>query len=209
MNNLLQNLKTIKLWRSILISIAIGTIVGVTTVLGQRVLSANWNWIADSGTVWLIPAFFVASLASTKVKAAVLCTITLLSTVLGYYGYSMLIQNVSHSMFYILVWVMTAIVGGIIFGIASFLWSIDRTWKHRFGSALIGGVFITEGLFILLHWQDYSHMLSSGIFKIIIGFLLVIVLERSNKERIPSLLAMLPIILLGGVGYEILFFITS
>lgn len=209
MNNLLHNLKTMKLWRSILISIIIGTIVGVTTVLGQGVLPADWNWLSNSGTVWLIPVFFVAALASTKVKAVALGIITLFSTVLGYYGYSMLVQNVPHSMFYILVWVVAAIVGGIIFGVSGFLWSMDRTWKHRFGSALIGGVFITEGLFILLHWQDYSHMLSSGIFKIIIGFILVIVLERSNKERISSLLAMLPIIFLGGVGYEILLFITS
>jgi hypothetical protein len=209
MNHPLEQTKSLKLWHCILISIGVGTIVGIATVLGQGVLSEQWNWIANSGTIWLIPVFFVSALASTKVQAAAVGVITLLCTVLGYYGYAMIVQNVAHSMFYLSVWFVAAVIGGIIFGMAGFLWRHDRAWMHKFGSALIGGVFITEGLFILVHWQDYSHMLSSGIVKVFVGLLLVLVLERSNKQRGASLLAMLPVIVLGGIGYGILSFITS
>lgn len=71
--------KQIKPWIHILLSIVIGIIVGVLTILGQGVLPVNWNWLVNSGTVWLIPPFFIAALAPTKLKAAISGVITLLS----------------------------------------------------------------------------------------------------------------------------------
>ncbi|TYR80500.1 hypothetical protein FZC66_08975 [Priestia megaterium] len=189
---------------NILLSAIVGLIVGILTVLGQGVLPGNWNSLANSGTVWLLPAFFMGALSSTKGKSAISAIITLLGMVTGYYAYAMLIQNVSHSLYYILVWTVAAVIGGSIFGIAGYLWGKDRGPLHKYGSALIGGVFITEGLHLFLNLSDYIHMWHTGVVQIIVGVSLVLALERSNKERIASLLALIPIIVLGVIGYAIL-----
>ncbi|WP_258000490.1 DUF6518 family protein [Bacillus sp. Marseille-P3661] len=42
----------------LLLSVIIGILVGILTVLGQGILPGSWNSLANSGTVWLIPAFF-------------------------------------------------------------------------------------------------------------------------------------------------------
>lgn len=193
-----------KLWKNIFISVVVGIIVGVITILGQKVLPAEWNWIANSGSVWLIPPFFVAALAKTKRQSVVVGIINLLSILLGYYGYAILIRGNYESLYYLLLWIIVGLISGTIFGIAGFLWNKDNTWKHKFGSALIGGVFISEGIFIVSHWNDYSHMIASGFIKIAIGIILILILERSKKDRVSSMLMTIPVILLGSIGYLIL-----
>nr|WP_127530527.1 DUF6518 family protein [Paenibacillus kobensis] len=187
-----------------LFSAGAGIIVGILTVLGQGVLPGNWGSLANSGTVWLIPAFYVGGLGPSKLKSALASILTLCGMVMGYYGYAMIIQDVAHSIYYILVWTGAAILGGLIFGIAGYLWGQDQGSKHKYGSALISGVFITEGLDLYLHMDDYGHMLPVGAVKITVGFILLLVLERSNKDRVASLLALIPVIVLGMIGYQIL-----
>lgn len=169
-------------WEYMLVSAVVGIIVGILTVLGQRVLPGNWNSVANSGTVWLIPAFFIGALGSMKARSVIASIITLFGMVLGYYGYAMVIQDVAHSIFFITVWM---------------------------GAAVIGGVFITEGLNLFLHIEDYRHMLAVGGVQILVDFVLVLVLERSTKERVASLLTLLPVIVLGMIGYQILYYITT
>ncbi|WP_240040977.1 DUF6518 family protein [Paenibacillus ginsengarvi] len=205
---MISRLKTLNFRQYMLFSAGVGIVVGILTVLGQEVLPGNWGSLANSGTAWLIPAFFVGGLGPSKLKAAVASILTLCGMVTGYYGYAMTIQDVAHSVFYILVWAGAAILGGLIFGIAGFLWGQDQGSKHKYGSALIGGVFITEGLDLYLHIDDYGHMLPVGAVKITVGFILLLVLERSNKERVASLLALIPVIVLGLIGYQILHSIT-
>lgn len=47
-----------------------------------------------------------------------------------------------------------------------------------------------------------------GVVQIAIGIVLVLVLERTNKERISSLLIALLIVVLGIIGYQILHILT-
>ncbi|MEH7095034.1 DUF6518 family protein [Neobacillus vireti] len=197
-----------KLWNGVFISFFIGIIVGILTVLGQGVLPGSWNLLANSRVSWLLPSFFIGAMGSTKTKSASFSMISLLGMFIGYYGYAMQIQNVPHSLYFILIWTGAAIVGGTIFGIAGFLWRRDNGVKHKFGSALIGGVFISEGLDKFIHINDYRHMLNVGLVQIVIGFTLFLVLERTNKGRIFSLIMALPILILGIIGFQILHFLT-
>lgn len=192
----------------VILSVIIGIFIGILTVLGQGILPGSWNYLANSGTVWLLPSFFIGALGSTKIRAVRLSILSIFGMVAGYYGYSMLVQDVSHSIYYILVWFGTAVVGGIIFGLGGFLWKRENGFKHRFGSSLIGGVFITQGLDIFIHINDYRHMLDVGIVQIVIGLLLLLFLERTNKERISSLFWLLPVVILGIVGYQLLHLLT-
>lgn len=209
MSNSVSWLRRLNFGEYILLSVVVGIIVGILTVLGQGVLPGNWNSLANSGTIWLIPAFFVGARGTTMSKASIASTLALLGMVTGYYGYSMVVQDVAHSLFFITLWVGVAIIGGVIFGFAGFLWGRDKSSKHKYGSALLGGVFITEGLNLFVHIDDYRHMLAVGIVQIIVGFILILVLEHSTKERVTSLLAVFPVIVLGMIGYQMLYILTS
>lgn len=38
----------------------LGLLVGILTVIGQAYLPGNFNSIANSGAIWLIPAYFIS-----------------------------------------------------------------------------------------------------------------------------------------------------
>ncbi|MFK4432249.1 hypothetical protein ABH962_003604 [Bacillus sp. RC54] len=162
-----------------LIPIIVGIIVGILTKLGQGILPGHWNSLANLGSVWLVPSFFVASFSYSKRTAILSGILALLGMVLGYYGYAIVIKNVAHSIYFISVWIVCAFIGGTIFGTAGFLWKDTTNPLHKFGSALISGVFVTDGLHILLNFEDYSHMLPVGYTEVIVGIILILVLERS------------------------------
>jgi len=194
--------------RIFLIPIIVGIIVGILTKLGQGILPGHWNSLANLGSVWLVPSFFVASFSYSKRTAILSGILALLGMVLGYYGYAIVITNVAHSIYFISVWIVCAFIGGTIFGIAGFLWKDTTNPLHKFGSALISGVFVTDGLHILLNFEDYSHMLPVGYTEVIVGIILILVLERSNANRISSFLMMVPITILGLIGYKLLSLFT-
>ncbi|HDR7735270.1 DUF6518 family protein [Bacillus thuringiensis] len=194
--------------RIVLIPIIVGIIVGILTKLGQGILPGHWNSLANLGSVWLVPSFFVASFSYSKRTAILSGILALLGMVLGYYGYAIVIKNVAHSIYFISVWIVCACIGGTIFGIAGFLWKDTTNPLHKFGSALISGVFVSDGLHILLNFEDYSHMLPVGYTEVIVGIILVLVLERSNANRISSFLMMVPITILGLIGYKLLSLFT-
>ena len=191
--------------RIVLLPIVVGIIVGILTKLGQGILPGNWHSLANLGSVWLVPSFFVASLSYSKRTAMLSGILALLGMVLGYYGYAIVIKNVAHSIYFISVWTC---IGGTIFGIAGFLWKDTTTPLHKFGSALLSGVFVTDGLHILLNFEDYSHMLPVGYTEVIVGIILILVLERSNAYRVSSFLMMIPITILGLIGYNLLSLFT-
>jgi len=194
--------------RIFLIPIIVGIIVGILTKLGQGILPGHWNSLANLGSVWLVPSFFVASFSYSKRTAILSGILALLGMVLGYYGYAIVITNVAHSIYFISVWIVCACIGGTIFGIAGFLWKDTTNPLHKFGSALISGVFVTDGLHILLNFEDYSHMLPVGYTEVIVGIILILILERSNANRISSFLMMVPITILGLIGYKLLSLFT-
>ncbi|MDT3499224.1 DUF6518 family protein, partial [Bacillus toyonensis] len=197
MDKTLKIIKSNMFLRIFLIPIIVGIIFGILTKLGQGILPGNWNSLANLGSVWLVPSFFVASLSYSKRTAMLSGILALLGMVLGYYGYAIIIKNVAHSFYFISVWIVCACIGGTIFGISGFLWKDTTNPLHKFGSALISGVFVTDGLHILLNFEDYSHMLPVGYTEITVGIILILVLERSNANRISSFLVVIPIIILG------------
>lgn len=88
--------------RIVLLPIVVGIIVGILTKLGQGILPGNWHSLANLGSVWLVPSFFVASLSYSKRTAMLSGILALLGMVLGYYGYAIVIKNVgSLDLFYI------------------------------------------------------------------------------------------------------------
>ena len=67
-----------KLKRYVL-TIMIGVFVGIFTLIGQKYLPMNLNFLANSASMWLIPAFFIPYFLKTdKGNSIILSTISLI-----------------------------------------------------------------------------------------------------------------------------------
>ena len=102
-------------------------------------------------------------------------------------------------------WMGCAAAGGAVFGTAGHLWRHRTRRWHLLGSALLSGVFLADGINMLLHLNDYRHMIPVPVAEIIVGSVLVLLLERGKRDRIRGYAALAPIVLLGLAGYMILF----
>lgn len=49
-----------RLGKNSVVSYILGLVVGVLTLIGQKYLPMNLNFLANSGAVWLIPAFLLS-----------------------------------------------------------------------------------------------------------------------------------------------------
>jgi hypothetical protein len=169
--------------------------VGVLTFVGQGKLPGSWNHIANSGAVWLVPVFFIGSLMPTDKSAAASGIGTLIGTVVGYYGTAQLVQGGPSAFYGTAFWIGMAIISGPMLGVAGRWWRRERLSRRVVAIALLGGIFISEGLYLL--WN--IHELPAGWGGIVIGILIPLFLGRSVKDRL-FVLAILPLVVLLGIA---------
>jgi hypothetical protein len=72
--------------RRLLVIALLGISAGVLTLLGQGVLDANWNRLANSGAVWLMVGFLAGSRMPSISWAVVAGIATLIAAIAGYYA---------------------------------------------------------------------------------------------------------------------------
>jgi hypothetical protein len=175
------------------IMILAGLGVGALTVLGQGSLPGSWNHFANSGAMWLLAAFLIGALMPSYRWAAPAGVVTLFGALAGYtlttatIGYA---YTVSAFAF----WGAVGLVGGPVFGAAGRGWRSPDIRLRVIGLALLGGVFAAEGWYYMN--RSLQDFLAGWLF-IAIGLLLAVLLARSNKERLYTLLVMLPITMVG------------
>jgi hypothetical protein len=172
----------------------VGVTTGVVTVLGQGVLDAQWNRLANSGAIWLLVAFLVGSIMPTRPWAAAAGVGTLVGAVIGYYVAAVAIAGASASPGSLVIWTGTALVGGPVYGLAGRLWREPEPRPRALAIALMGGVFCAEGLFTLVRIPDLAAV---GWVELAGGVVLTFALGRSSRDRSMAL-AMLPFVVLAG-----------
>jgi hypothetical protein len=190
----------------IIMAVVTGFIVGMLTLLGQAYLPGNLNSLANLGPVWLVPAFFVSAMGDRVWKSMLAGWLCLTGMVGGYYWFEPVWNH--HAFFigrWLIVWLLIAIVAGAIFGTAGYLWRHREHRWHSLGSALLAGVFLADGINMLLHYASYSHMIPVPITEIVVGALLILLLERNKQDRLRGYAVLVPIVALGLIGYGILF----
>lgn len=175
-------------------SIILGLLVGILTVIGQAYLPSSFNSIANSGAMWLIPAYFIA-MRFLKIKQSIIsCILCLLGSVLGYYTFESIWNNhafnfISYMMIF---WIICSFIAGTIFGIAANFGKYSKNkYINSIGKSMLPAVFMAEGLNILIHRKDYLHMIAVGYAGIIISLILIMIIYKKNilkKETILSLL---------------------
>jgi len=192
-------------FRNIVWIVGIGFAFGALTVLGQATLPGSWNHFANSGAVWLIAAFVVGVLMPSVIWATLGGFISLVMALAGYTAVITLL-GLTYPFSTIAFWCAVALVGGPIFGLAGQWWRYTTgSWRHAASAALMGGVFIAEGWYMLTIIQDTL----AGWVSILIGGLLAILLPHSWKDRSRSLAALIPIVLLGIGAFALLARLTS
>jgi hypothetical protein len=163
-------------WRLVIVVAAVGLAVGALSFLAQGWLSGDWSYLGNSGVVWLVPAFFMGALARSQRRAAVAGLGTLAGCLAGYFIAGTL-WGVPYARLIILYWAGVAIVVGPLLGLAGRWWRDARQWRRAVALALLGGVFVAEGIYTLL---VNSH-LSVGWPLIGAGMLVPLLLGRSAR----------------------------
>jgi Family of unknown function (DUF6518) len=182
-----------KLSRTFFLVTALGFAIGVLTVVGQGGLPGNWTTLANSGAVWLAAAFLVGSFMPTDRRAAAAGVVALIGAVVGYYAsVPFIVEGAAADARSVAIWVVVALVGGPVFGIAGRWWHSDRSTRRIAASALLGVIFFAEGLDRILR---NPHLGAVGWTMMAVGVAVPLILGRTNKERLWGLAAELPMVL--------------
>ena len=176
-----------------------GLALGLLTLLGQAVLPGNWNTLVNSGAIWLLPTFFLGATIAGAGWAALAGLGLLLCAVLGYFLSAQVFFGISFSFAGAAFWGIVALIGGPVFGLAGNWWRSVRLYRQVVAVALLGGEFITEGIYYLLVIPE--HKAASGWVMMAAGLLLIILLARSKRVRWYALFALPLAILLGAGAY--------
>lgn len=204
-----MNLSKRKIFKGIY-ALLLGLLTGILTVLGQKYLPGSLNSLANSGAIWLIPAFFMATATKKKLPAFILCAETLIVCVISYYWTESIINKHTFVFggFYFYLWLICAVIAGIIFGFGAYLYRQKSTHYH-WGASLLPAVFLAEGFSEIIHLSDYMHMLSAVIGRIVLGLVLYFIIYKKAYYHRKSLISFCSYTVLGIIGYEFLFRLTT
>ena len=189
-----------------ILAIILGLVVGVLTLIGQKYLPINLNFLANSGSVWLIPAFLLSYFEKgnrwQSVAAAIIC---LLGCVYGYYIFEAVLNH--HAFMFVggtLLWSVVALFAGAVFGLGAFFANQENSKLKYFGLNLLPAVFTAEGLENVIHIKDYFHMIPAVIAKIVIGVILYLIVNRKDMIKLKNILSYIIITIFGIAGFTVL-----
>jgi hypothetical protein len=197
--------------RKFIISLLIGLLIGLLTLLGQKVLPPNLNFLANSGAVWMIPAFLVSFRSAEERTGGVIMSVCcLLGCVLGYYISEVGLND--HAMitnFYFFLWLAMALPAGMLAGLAGWYGRKDDSPWQPFGRSLISALFFSEGGIKLIHLPDYLHMVYGIALMMVIGAVAYFLINGRNSLKVRNLLALTVLTALGLAAHQLLYLITS
>ena len=173
----------------------VGVAVGVVTLIGQSMLSAEWNRLANSGAIWLLASFLVGSRMPTIGRAAIAGMATLVLAVVSYYVAAK-VAGAGVSTRMVVIWVGTALVGGPVYGAAGYWWRTGPLVRRVIAIGLMGGIVTAEGVSTLLRIPDLAAV---GWVEAVAGLGLVILLGRSRANAC-SASPCVPFVVLAGVA---------
>ena len=193
-----------RLKKYILASI-VGAVVGVLTLVGQKYLPMNLNFLANSGAVWLIPAFLLSYFGKGSRRHTIAVTIVcLLGCVYGYYILEAIVNHHAILDKGTFLWSAVAFVAGAVFGLGAFFANQEDSKLKYFGQNLLPAVFTAEGLDNVIHIRDYSHMVPAVIMKIIIGVVLYLVINQRSAAKPKNILSYAILTVLGIIAFAVL-----
>lgn len=194
----------------VLCAFLIGLLTGILTVVGQKYLPGSLNSLANSGAIWLIPAFFVAVRAKRLLPSIFLCIETLAVCVVSYYVFEAVMNSHSFTFdgYFFYLWLGCAVVFGAVFGAGASFYS-RKEWNYHWGASLLPVAFLTEGLNELIHLPSYAHMMLAVIGRIVIGIALYFIIYRKDCLKCKPLISFGVLSVLGVAVFEVIYRLAS
>lgn len=155
------------------LALLVGLVWGAATSGLQTVLPWPFSGLANAVSPWVAPAFAIGALSRRSWVAAAAGVLVCIGEVGGYYATSAVRDfGVNPSM--VALWVATALIGGPLFGAAGWYWRRAQSlrWTGA-ASALMGGVFLTEGA---VTYGIYLQYTGDAVVFCVLGALLVVAL---------------------------------
>jgi hypothetical protein len=184
--------------RRAMLAIGVGLATGAMTLLGQAVLDAEANRLANSGALWLTVAFGIGAVMASDREAVVAGIATLLLALVGY-QLAAWAAHASLGASGLVIWSGTAVVGGPVFGLAGRRWRVDTGRSRVLAIALLGAVFVAEGAYTLIAIPNLG---PTGWVEVLVGLGVPFLLGRDRRERLSALVRLVPLSLLGLLAYE-------
>lgn len=187
-------------------AIGLGLAVGIVTLIGQKYLPMNLNFLANSGAIWLVPAFLLSYFWKKDIVHSIAVTIIcLLGCVYGYYIFEAVLNRHGFTLAGgALLWSVVALLAGAVFGLGAFFANQKHSKLKYLGANLLPAVFTAEGLDNVIHIEDYSHMIPAVIMKIIIGVILYLVVNRKDAVELKNIGSYAVATALGVFGFAVL-----
>lgn len=196
-----------KYGKNYILAVITGALVGALTLIGQKYLPVNLNFLANSGSVWLIPAFLLSySGKGNKVHAIFAAAACLLGCVYGYYIFESVLNRHAFQLDRgVLLWSCVGLAAGTVFGLGAYVANQEHSRLKSFGLNMLPAVFTAEGLDNVLHIEDYAHMVPAVIMKIIIGVVLYLAVNGKDAARPQNMISYAVITALGTAAFIVLF----
>jgi Family of unknown function (DUF6518) len=151
--------------------LAIGAAIGVATSFAQARLPMPWAALANSASPWLAGGFAAGALQSRRGTAVAAGLSACVLEVLGYYVISMA-RGFPASHAYVVFWIVCALVGGPLFGLAGWTWRRETGRPRVIGAAFLPGTFIAEAIGAYLLRLHYT---ADAVLYLVIGTILLVV----------------------------------
>jgi hypothetical protein len=184
---------------------AVGLLAGVATQLGQSLLPDGISQAANSISPWLLVAFLLGSRMPDRRWAALAGFGALAFALLGYYGMVQLRFGYGGSTGALVLWLIGALVGGPVFGVAGWTWRFEDGWRPSIAIGLLAAVVIAEGGYLI----GILPQPAVGVAFIVVGLCVPLVFGRSAVERARAYLAVVPALALGVIGYIVFLWLAT
>jgi hypothetical protein len=180
-------------WRPGAIVVVAGFGIGVLTACAQGWLPGSWGTLTNSGAVWLVFAFAAGSFMTTDGSAAAAGFVTLVGAVIGYYvAVPIVVDGAASNLRSVLIWSVTALVGGPVFGVAGRWWRSRRPApRPAIALGLLGAALVGEGVYLA---ACCSRIKTAGFVMIAAGMIAPFALGRSARERLVGFALMVPLV---------------
>lgn len=177
-----------------------GLVLGVTTQVLQDVLPGAWQSIATSVAAWSLIGAGIGSRVSGRAAPGLVGVVTLLALTGGYAAAASL-QGVPFTAGYLVLWSVSAVVGGVVFGTAGAWCRFGGTRERVAAAAVLGGVLCYEGLVRTFVFAD---QVPEGLTMVVLGIGAPLLVGRTTRERAYAGVALVPATALGLTAYLVL-----
>ncbi|MBC7811662.1 MAG: hypothetical protein H7175_10970 [Burkholderiales bacterium] len=162
--------------------VLVGLIIGVLTIVLQKLLPDSVIQLANSGAVWSIVAFVIGRKVGSWRIAAIGGFVALVGEVAGYYlvAYFADLMDISTGTLAVIgLWLVIALVAGPLFGWAGYVSVHGQGLRQKIGIASLGGVFIGEGLYLM----SIQPKPNTGLLWLVIAIVVTLLLTWKSSER--------------------------